>query len=137
MVFKDIIHMEAAKLYSKLSKCKRKQVACVAVRDNRIIATGINGTLPGQPNKCEDWQGNTIDTVVHSELNLVSFCAKEGISLKGCTLYVTLSPCIHCAKMIVAAGIKKVVYEELYRDTEGKEFLEKLIDIRRIDSDNI
>ena len=124
--------MEAAKLYSKLSKCKRKQVACVAIRDNRIIATGINGTLPGQPNKCEDYQDNTLPTVVHSELNLVSFCAREGISLKGCTLYVTLSPCIHCAKMLVAAGIKEVVYDEVYRNTEGIEFLSKLIKTRSI-----
>ena len=136
MTFVDLIHMDASNLYSKLSKCKKKQVGCIAVRDNRIIATGVNGTLPGQPNKCEDYNGNTLPTVVHSELNLVCFCAREGISLKGATLFVTLSPCIDCAKMIVAAGVKRVVYDEVYRDTSGIEFLKKFIKIERIIKDD-
>lgn len=119
-------HLKAARLYSKLSKCERKKVGCVAVLDDRIVATGINGTLPGQPNCCENNNGDTLDVVVHSELNLVCFCAKNGISLDGTSLYLTLSPCIHCAKMIVAAGIKEVYYLENYRDLSGVDFLKSI-----------
>jgi len=126
MVPKDKTHLKAAKLYSQLSKCKRKQVACVAVRDDRIVATGINGTIPGQPNRCECASGETLPTVIHSEMNLVCFCAKEGISLKGTTLYLTLSPCIICAKLIVASGISKVFYLEDYRDLSGVEYLREI-----------
>ena len=126
MVKKDLVHLKAASIYSKLSKCQRKQVGCVAVRDDRIVATGINGTITGQPNKCEDAEGNTLPTVVHSEMNLICFCAREGISLKDTILYLTLSPCIVCAKLIVVAGIKKVFYSEEYRDNSGIKYLNSI-----------
>lgn len=126
MLTKDRTHLEAAYLYSRLSKCKRQQVGCVAVRDNRVVSVGYNGTIPGQPNCCEDENNNTKDTVLHAEENLVAFSSKNGIPLNDCTLYITMAPCIRCARLLVAAGIKEVFYMSVYRETSGVEFLNKI-----------
>lgn len=110
--------LEVAKLTSRRSTCPKKSVGAVLVRDGRIIATGYNGVLPNMPHDLGmDSFGNT--HTVHAESNIIAFCAKEGISTKGATLYVTLSPCEKCAELIVQAGITKVFYVEQYRDNTG------------------
>lgn len=129
----DKILIGTAKLWAEASYCQRSQVGCVITKDDRIIATGFNGTLPGEDNCCEE-NGITKDTVVHAEQNAITFCAKHGLSTKGCTLYTTVSPCMHCAKLIISAGIKRVVYLELYRDASSIDLLEKFgIDVERLD----
>lgn len=110
---------------SKRSYSKRKQVGALAVRDNDIIAYGFNGTPKGFDNCCEDENNVTKPEVLHAELNLICKCAKSGKSLDGASLYITLSPCIDCAKLIVQCGIKEVFYIEEYRNIEGIEFLKK------------
>ena len=175
----DKIMLETAKLWSKMSKCKRSQVGAVIAKDERIISIGYNG-LPSkfEPDSCENEStkifcnfckkeitkfitlkneeifcpfckrklgklesvdGNlkkysgeftvikkciTNPQVIHAEANAILFCAKNGISTKGCTLYVTMSPCIECAKMIIQAGIKRVVFENQYRKDEGIKLLQ-------------
>lgn len=126
MLAKDRTHIEAARLYAKLSKCKRMKVGCVAVRDNRVVSVGFNGTLSGQPNGCEDSENNTKDTVLHAEENLVAFSAKNGISLNDCVLYITMAPCIRCARMLVAAGVKEIMYYDEYRSKDGVDFLKSI-----------
>ena len=117
--------MEIAKLYSQRSTCFKKHVGCVIVLDNRIISTGYNGVLPGiDPMDGLDEKSNT--HTVHAEANAIAFCAKFGISTNGCTLYTTLSPCEKCAEIIIQAGIRKVIFSELYRETKGIELLKKL-----------
>lgn len=108
---------------SKRSYAKRKQVGALAIKDNNIIAYGFNGTPTYMDNCCEDGNGITKPEVLHAELNLICKCAKSGISLDKAELYITLSPCIECAKLILQCGIKKVLYLEEYRDITGIEFL--------------
>ena len=108
--------MGNAKLWALASHAERNKVGCIIAKDRRILSTGYNGTLPGRNNLCEI-DGSTIDEVMHAEQNALIFCAKHGLSTDGCSIYVTLSPCMHCAKMIIMAGIKKVFYETEYRDT--------------------
>ena len=115
--------LETAKVWASASYCKRLQVGSVIARDGRIISCGYNGTCPGDDNCCEDEHGDTLSTVSHAEANSIVFCAKEGLSTEGCQLYITHSPCIECAKLIVTAGIVRVVYIEEFRDTSGIEFL--------------
>jgi len=126
MLKKDIVFSEIATKIAELSKCKRKQVGCIAVKDKRVVAMGYNGTAPGQPNICEDSEGNTLPTVSHAEANMVAFCAKNGISIDGCDLYVTMSPCPTCANLLIHAGIKSIYYIEIYRDDEGIKLLKRL-----------
>ena len=118
--------MEIALQIARLSKCHKKQVGCVAVKDKRIVAMGYNGTAPGQPNMCEDSNGDTLPSVSHAEANMIAFCAKNGISLDGCSLYVTMSPCPTCANLLIHSGIKNVYYSEVYRDRSGIELLNQL-----------
>ena len=105
------------------SHCERRQVGAIIARENRIISTGYNGTPVGLDNKCEDTQGTTKRSVIHAEANAILFAAKHGVALEGTTLYVTTSPCIECAKMIVQSGIKRVWYSEAYKDTTGLDLL--------------
>ena len=114
-----------AQLYSEQSYCKRKQVGCVITRRSRIISSGYNGTLEGLPNDCEDTNNKTKDSVVHAEFNAIMFAAKQGLSLKGTQLVITLSPCMECAKLIINSGIQNVVYRDEYRDPSGIKFLRK------------
>ena len=108
--------MALAKHIATLSRCKRKQVGSIIVKDGNIISFGYNGTCPGEVNCCEDHKGNTKQNVIHAELNAILKC---GTQVKDADLYVTLSPCLDCCKLIKAAGIKKVYFSELYRDISG------------------
>jgi len=115
--------METAKLWAKASYCKRAQVGAVIAKDERIISIGYNGTFPGEDNNCEKNIDGKLKTdhskVIHAEANAILFAAKNGIALKDTTMYVTMSPCAECAKMIIQAGIREVIYSEEYRDREG------------------
>jgi dCMP deaminase len=122
----DYALIQTAQIWADLSRCARSKVGAVIARNGRIIATGYNGTPPGYDNKCEDCDGNTRPEVLHAEENAIVFCARHGLSTEGCDLYTSLSPCPGCAKMIAAAGIKRVFYKTQYRDPMGIELLEKL-----------
>lgn len=141
------VNMNIAKEYAKLSYAKRNKVGSVLVTpDNtRVLCPGYNGTPTGFDNSCEwfDETGEylakgqlvTKPEVVHAEANVILFAARYGLSTENCILYVTLSPCVECAKMIIQAGIKKVVYLDDYRDTSGLELLKRAgIEIERYDN---
>ena len=121
--------LATAKLFGELSYCEKKKVGAVIARDGRKLATGYNGTVSGFDNKCEtyDFLQDKLATspyVIHAEQNALMFCAKNGIPTDGTTMYVTLSPCATCAKLLVQAGIKRVVFLEYYKDLGGLEFLQ-------------
>ena len=123
----DSVMMETAKLFANLSYCERRQVGAVlSTKDGRILSTGYNGTISGQENICEDEEGNTKDLVLHAEQNVIIHCAKNGIPTKDTTMYITLSPCQNCAKLIAQSGITKFIYGILYKDTTGVEFLKSV-----------
>lgn len=111
--------------WAKLSYCTRKQVGALIVKDKMIISDGYNGTPSGFENVCETKKGNTKWYVLHAEANAILKCAKHGISCKGGTLYLTVSPCKDCSKLIHQAGIKRLVYLNDYKDPEGLTFLKK------------
>jgi dCMP deaminase len=115
--------MAFAKLLAQHSKAERKQVGAVIVTSNGVVLTGYNGTPSGTENSCEDSNGITKIEVLHAELNCILKAAKEGVSVIGSSLYVTLSPCKQCSAMIIQSGIKRVVYLEDYRDVSGIEYL--------------
>ena len=122
----DETMLATAKLFGDLSYCTKAKVGAVIARDGRILATGYNGTVSGHDNCCEieiDGVLKTSPFTVHAEQNVISYCAKNGIPTDGATMYITLSPCQLCAKLIVQAGIKRVVFLDLYKDTSGLEFL--------------
>ena len=124
----DKVMLETAKLFGELSYCEKKKVGAVIAKDGRILATGYNGTVSGFDNTCEtyDFIEDKLVTspyVIHAEQNALMFCAKNGIPTDGTTMYVTLSPCATCAKLLVQAGIKRVVFLEYYKDLGGLEFL--------------
>lgn len=121
----DIAYMKMAKEWAKLSHCERKQVGALIVKDRMIISDGFNGTPSGFDNCCEDENGATKWEVLHAEANAILKVASSTQSCKDATLYVTLSPCIHCSKLIHQAGIKRVVYGKAYRDSSGLDFLKK------------
>lgn len=111
--------------WGKLSYCKRRQVGALIVKDKTIISDGYNGTPSGLENICEDENGHTKWYVLHAEANAILKVSKSTQSCIGATLYVTLSPCKECSKLILQAGISRIVYCELYRDDEGLNFLRK------------
>jgi len=120
------LYLEIAKTVAERSKAKRKKVGAVLVKDNNIISFGWNGTPSGFVNDCEyekDGELHTHKSVVHAEANAISKAAKSTISTDGSTLFLTLSPCYECSKLLIQSGIKKVVYLEEYRDTEAINFL--------------
>ena len=122
----DTTMLATAKLFGELSYCVKAKVGAVIARDGRILATGYNGTVSGHDNCCEieiDGVLKTSPFTVHAEQNVISYCAKNGIATNGATMYITLSPCQLCAKLIVQAGIKRVVFLDLYKDTSGLKFL--------------
>lgn len=122
----DKSYLEMAHVWAKNSYCKRRQVGAIIVKDKMIISDGFNGTPSGFENVCEDENGITKSYVLHAEANAITKVAKSGNSSDGATLYVTASPCMECAKLIVQAGIKRVVYHELYHNTEGIDLLKKV-----------
>lgn len=121
----DTAYMRMAVEWAKLSHCKRKQVGALIVKDRMIISDGFNGTPSGFDNECEDEDGLTKWEVLHAEANAILKVAASTQSCEGATLYITLSPCIHCSKLIHQAGIKRVVYGTAYKDTAGLDFLKK------------
>jgi len=121
----DTAYLKMAMEWAKLSHCKRKQVGALIVKDRMIISDGFNGTPSGFDNCCEDEDGLTKWEVLHAEANAILKVASSTQSCHGATLYITLSPCIHCSKLIHQAGIKRVVYGKAYRDLEGVDFLKK------------
>lgn len=151
--------MQAAELFAKRSSCVKRQVGAILVKDNRILSTGYNGTVPGFLNCCEVFklrkpETNEIDFdcgafpspgltykkithhefaekyEIHAEQNCLAFAAKNGVATDGCTMYVTTAPCVHCAKLIVAAGIKTVVFKDLYKYSDGVDFLNDKTDVK-------
>lgn len=116
-------YLALAKEFSKNSKAKRKQVGAILVTSSGVILPGYNGTPAGTCNACEDEEGFTKETVLHAELNCLIKAAKEGVSVQGSSLYVTLSPCLRCSAMLLQAGVKEVFYLEEYRDSSGVLFL--------------
>ena len=121
----DQAYMRMALEWAKLSFCQRKQVGALIVKDRMIISDGFNGTPTGFENSCEDEEGNTKWYVLHAEANAILKVASSTQSCKNSTLYITLSPCKECSKLIHQSGIKRVVYAQAYNDGSGLEFLEK------------
>ena len=121
----DKAYLKMALEWGKLSHCKRKQVGALIVKDRMIISDGFNGTPTGFENCCEDENGATKWEVLHAEANAILKVASSTQSAKNATLYVTLSPCTQCSKLIHQAGIKRVVYANAYKDDAGIKFLEK------------
>jgi len=122
----DFTYLEMATSWSQLSKAKRKKVGCLVVKDGQIISDGYNGTPKGYDNDCEfetRFGFETRPEVLHAESNALMKLAKSTNSSENCTIYLTLSPCFECSKLLVQAGVKRVVYNEQYRDTSGLEFL--------------
>lgn len=114
-----------AQEWGKLSYCERKQVGAIIVKDRMIISDGYNGTPTGFENFCEDEKGYTKWYVLHAEANAILKVAASTQSCQGATLYITLSPCRECSKLIHQSGIKRVVYQLAYKDNSGLKFLEK------------
>ena len=121
----DERYLEMAQVWAKNSYCKRRQVGALIVKDRMIISDGYNGTPSGFENVCEDENGITKPYVLHAEANAISKVAKSGNSSEGATLYVTASPCMECAKLIIQAVIKRVVYMDEYRLLDGIELLRR------------
>lgn len=115
----DMIYLEMSQVWSKNSKCRRAQVGCIMVKNKSIISDGYNGSPTGFPNECEDEDNNTKAWVLHAEANAITKLSKSTLSSDGSTLYVTLSPCFECSKLIIQSGIRRVVFTELYRKTES------------------
>ena len=130
----DKAYLEMATVWARNSYCKRRQVGALIVKDRMIISDGYNGTPSGFENVCEDENGVTKPYVLHAEANAISKVAKSGNSSAGATLYITASPCIECAKLIIQAGITRVVYKDEYRLLDGVELLRRAgIEVEKVD----
>ena len=130
----DQRYLEMAEIWARNSYCKRRQVGALLVKDRMIISDGYNGTPSGFENIGEDENGVTKPYVLHAEANAITKVAKSGNSSRNATLYVTASPCMECAKLIIQAGIKRVVYKDEYRLTDGIELLLKAgIEVEKLD----
>ena len=121
----DYRYLRMARIWSENSYCKRRQVGALVVKDKMIISDGYNGTPSGFENVCEDENNVTKPYVLHAEANAITKLARSGNNSDGSTLYVTASPCIECAKLIIQAGIKRVVYGEKYRLSDGIDLLKR------------
>ena len=121
----DHAYLEMAEVWSRNSYCKRRKVGALLVKDRTIISDGYNGTPSGFENICEDETGATKPYVLHAEANAITKVAKSGNSSEGATLFVTASPCAECAKLIIQAGIRRVVYRDAYRLTDGIDLLKR------------
>ena len=121
----DITYLKMAQEWGNLSYCERRKVGALIVKNNRIISDGYNGTPSGFENFCEDDDGYTKWYVLHAEANAITKVASSTQSCDGATLYITLSPCKQCSKLIYQAKIKRLVYAVEYKDTSGIEFLKK------------
>lgn len=121
----DLRYLRMARIWAENSYCKRRQVGAIVVKDQMIISDGYNGTPSGFKNVCEDDDNVTMPYVLHAEANAITKLARSSNNSDGATLYVTASPCIECAKLIIQAGIRRVVYGELYRLSDGIDLLKK------------
>tara|TARA_B100001758_G_scaffold41910_1_gene33076 strand:- start:15195 stop:15599 length:405 start_codon:yes stop_codon:yes gene_type:complete len=119
----DKLFIDICTKYAEMSYARRKKVGAVIVKENTIISDGYNGTPVGFDNNCEDDNGKTHWYVLHAEANAIIKMARNNTSCTDSTLYITLSPCKECSKIIIQSGIKKVVYKEKYKDTSGLDFL--------------
>ena len=134
----DIAYLKMAAEWAKLSYCQRKQVGALIVKDRMIISDGYNGTPSGFENRCEDDDGNTQWYVLHAEANAILKLASSTQSAKDATLYLTLSPCKECSKLILQSGIKKLVYVDNYKDNDGIAFLKNHgIEIVQVPDDDL
>ncbi|MBE6329037.1 MAG: dCMP deaminase family protein [Paludibacteraceae bacterium] len=130
----DCRYMRMARVWAENSYCQRRQVGALLVKDRMIISDGYNGTPSGFENICEDENNKTKPYVLHAEANAITKVAKSSNSSEGATLYVTASPCIECAKLIIQAGIRRVVYGESYHTLDGVELLKRVgIDVEFLD----
>jgi len=120
------MYMQIAEVVSKRSTAINKKVGAILVKDNSIVSYGYNGTPSGFSNVCEDETGKTKPEVLHAESNAITKVAQSTLSSSGASLYVTLSPCIDCAKLIIQSGIKEVYFKEHYKRVDGLELLEKV-----------
>jgi len=133
----DRNYLEMARIWSKNSYCIRRKVGALLVKDQMIISDGYNGTPSGFENECEDENNDTRPYVLHAEANAITKVAKSGNSSQGSTLYITASPCLECAKLIIQAGIIRVVYSDSYRKSEGIDLLQRAeIEIVQINNGN-
>lgn len=121
----DRRYLRMAKIWSENSYCERRKVGALIVKDKMIISDGYNGTPAGFPNVCESQEGVTFPYVLHAEANAITKVARSNNSSEGSTLYVSTSPCMECSKLIIQAGIRRVVFSEIYRITDGLELLQK------------
>ena len=121
----DVRYLKMATIWAENSYCIRRKVGALIVKNKMIISDGFNGTPSGFENICEDEDNNTKSYVLHAEANAITKVARSNNSSEGATLYVTTSPCIECAKLIIQSGIKRLVFSELYRMKDGIELLER------------
>ena len=133
----DIRYLEMARIWGTNSYCIRRQVGALIVKDRMIISDGYNGTPSGFENECEDENNRTKPYVLHAEANAITKVAKSNNSSEGSTLYITSSPCLECAKLIIQAGIIRVVYSEDYRLSDGLDLLNRAgVELVHIKSEN-
>ena len=121
----DVRYLKMARIWAENSYCKRRQVGALIVKDKMIISDGYNGTPSGFENVCEDENNGTKPYVLHAEANAITKIARSGNNSDGATLYVTAAPCIECAKLIIQAGISRVIYSEEYRIEDGINLLRR------------
>lgn len=121
----DLRYLRMAHIWSENSYCKRRQVGALIVKDKMIISDGYNGTPSGFENVCEDKNNQTLPYVLHAEANAITKIARSGNNSENATLYVTDAPCIECSKLIIQAGIKRVIYSRNYRLEDGINLLRK------------
>ena len=134
----DVRYLRMARIWAENSYCQRRQVGALVVKDKMIISDGYNGTPSGFENICEDDNNVTKPYVLHAEANAITKLARSNNNSEWATIYITASPCIECAKLIIQAGIKRVVYGEKYRLTDGIELLERAgIEVIYIGLENI
>jgi dCMP deaminase len=134
---RHLTYLKMASEWSQNSCCRRKKVGALIVKDKMIISDGYNGTPSGFSNDCEDIDGNTQWYVLHAEANAITKLAKSTQNAEGSTLYVTLSPCKECSKLIIQSGIRKVIFKEEYRETSGLKILKEAgIGMLRLDYGN-
>ena len=134
----DQRYLKMADIWAQNSYCKRRKVGALLVKDKMIISDGYNGTPSGFENECEDEDNKTKTYVLHAEANAITKVAKSGNSSQDATLYVTSSPCIECSKLIIQAGIKRVVFTENYRLEDGINLLKRAnIDVEQVDPGDI
>lgn len=134
----DRRYLRMARIWAENSYCRRRQVGALIVKDKMIISDGYNGSPSGFENICEDASGTTLPYVLHAEANAITKVARSNNSSEGSTLYVTASPCMECSKLIIQSGIRRVVFEELYRITDGIDLLRRAgVEVVHIPADEV